>query len=193
MSKLFSACYALCQWGRQVTIPPSYLDIGMGGHFEGFGESERENVCLCSAVHFWSIYGQNLFWINMKKALLILALAFMSFGCASITRGTDETFVIQTLPAGASARLSNGLFCTTPCSLIVSRKGSFTVTLEKEGYEAVMTSVVSKRDGAGTAGMAGNLVVGGIIGMGVDAATGAMNSHVPNPLVVTLVELDEDE
>ena len=21
----------------QVTIPPSYLDIGMGGHFEGFG------------------------------------------------------------------------------------------------------------------------------------------------------------
>ena len=53
--------------------------------------------------------------------------------------------------------------------------------------------VEGRPDGAGTAGMAGNLVVGGIIGMGVDAATGAMNSHVPNPLVVTLVELDEDE
>ena len=25
---------------RQVTIPPSYLDIGMGGHFEGFGGCE---------------------------------------------------------------------------------------------------------------------------------------------------------
>ena len=24
----------------QVTIPPSYLDIGMGGHFKGFGGCE---------------------------------------------------------------------------------------------------------------------------------------------------------
>ena len=26
--------------GRQVTIPPSYLDTGMGGHFKGFGGCE---------------------------------------------------------------------------------------------------------------------------------------------------------
>ena len=34
--------------------------------------------------------------------------------------------------------------------------------------------------------MAGNVLVGGLIGAGIDAGTGAMHSHKPNPLVVTL-------
>ena len=115
-----------------------------------------------------------------------LILAFLVTGCASITRGTNEIFSIQTIPAGVSARLSNGFYCTTPCSMVIPRKGNFTVTLEKEGYESVTTNVLSTRDGAGTTGMAGNLVSGGIVGIGVDAVTGAMNSHKPNPLVVTM-------
>ena len=40
MSNFSLSCHVLCQWGRQVTIPPSYLDIGMGGHFKGFGGCE---------------------------------------------------------------------------------------------------------------------------------------------------------
>ena len=39
--------------------------------------------------------------------------------------------------------------------------------------------------------MAGNLFVGGIIGAGIDAGTGAMHSHRPNPLVVELKLLDD--
>jgi hypothetical protein len=35
--------------------------------------------------------------------------------------------------------------------------------------------------------MAGNVVFGGIIGAGVDAATGATKQLKPNPVVVTLV------
>jgi hypothetical protein len=35
-------------------------------------------------------------------------------------------------------------------------------------------------------GVAGNVLVGGIIGLGVDAATGASQDLVPNPLKVTL-------
>ena len=129
----------------------------------------------------------------MKLFTIFAISIFMLSGCASISRGTTETFSIQTLPAGVSARLSNGLACTTPCTLTVKRKGTFTVTLEKAGYETVMTSVVSSRDGAGTAGMAGNLIVGGIVGIGVDAATGAMNSHTPNPLVVTMVKMSDED
>lgn len=115
-----------------------------------------------------------------------LILAFLVTGCASITRGTNEIFSIQTIPPGVSARLSNGFYCTTPCSVVIPRKGNFTVTLEKERYESVTINVLSTRDGAGTTGMAGNLVSGGIVGIGVDAVTGAMNSHKPNPLVVTM-------
>jgi hypothetical protein len=40
--------------------------------------------------------------------------------------------------------------------------------------------------GGGAAGMAGNVFVGGIIGAGIDAGTGAMYEHKPNPLMVIL-------
>ena len=119
-----------------------------------------------------------------------LALVVLASGCATITRGTTEAFVIETKPTGAEAKLSNGLYCTTPCSLKVKRKGDFVVTLAKSGYETVTATITSSVDSGGAAGMAGNVILGGIIGAGVDAGTGAMHSHKPNPLVVELVPID---
>ncbi|MBT3626197.1 MAG: PEGA domain-containing protein [Gammaproteobacteria bacterium] len=107
-------------------------------------------------------------------------------GCASITRGTSESFVIETVPAGANVTLSTGLTCTSPCSLKVKRRGDFVVTIKKDGYETITSTVTSSIDGGGGAAMAGNVLLGGIIGAGIDAGTGAMHSHRPNPLVVTL-------
>ena len=43
--------------------------------------------------------------------------------------------------------------------------------------------------GAGAAGMAGNIVLGGLIGAAVDAGTGATKQLKPNPVKVTLVPL----
>ena len=40
--------------------------------------------------------------------------------------------------------------------------------------------------GSGVAGFAGNVLIGGVIGMGADAYTGATLEHVPNPVFVTL-------
>ena len=119
-----------------------------------------------------------------------LALVVLASGCATITRGTTEAFVIETQPVGAEAKLSNGLYCTTPCSLKVKRRGDFVVTLTKDGYETATASITSSVDSGGAAGMAGNVVLGGIIGAGVDAGTGAMHSHKPNPLVVELVPIE---
>lgn len=125
--------------------------------------------------------------------LVALILGFLNAGCATITRGTNEAFVIETTPPGAEATLSIGLTCTTPCSLRVPRRGDFVVTLEREGYETVQSTIVSSIDGGGGTAMAGNVILGGIIGAGVDASTGAMNSHKPNPLVVELVAIRPDD
>jgi hypothetical protein len=38
----------------------------------------------------------------------------------------------------------------------------------------------------GAAGFAGNVLAGGLVGMGVDAVTGAAQDHKPNPVIVTL-------
>ena len=121
---------------------------------------------------------------------LILAVMLVQ-SCASITRGSTESFVIKTKPPGATAKLSNGLSCDTPCSLKLKRRGDFLVTLSRDGYEKVTATVTSSVDGAGSAGMAGNILLGGIIGMGVDAGTGAMHSHQPNPLEVEMVPLKQ--
>lgn len=128
----------------------------------------------------------------MKITMILIALALLS-GCATITRGTTDAFVIESTPAGAAAHLSTGMTCTTPCTLELKRKTAFTVEITKEGYETVNANIVSTVDGAGGAGMAGNVIFGGLIGVVVDGNSGAMKSHKPNPLVVTLVKVGKEE
>ena len=81
--------------------------------------------------------------------------------------------------------------CTTPCTLELSRKWSYRVLFEKEGYEVLETFISPQLSGAGATGLAGNILIGGLIGVGVDASTGAMNDLKPNPLSVTLLAISE--
>lgn len=125
----------------------------------------------------------------MKSVFAAVVAMLFATGCASITRGSTELFVIETTPSNTKVTLSNGMYCTTPCSLKVPRRGDFVVTMERPGYETVRMTIESSIDGEGTAGMAGNVLFGGVIGAGIDAGTGAMHSHQPNPLIVTLVPI----
>jgi hypothetical protein len=53
--------------------------------------------------------------------------------------------------------------------------------------------VATKFAGAGAAGLAGNVLVGGVVGMGVDVATGATLEHFPNPVAANLVPVAKPE
>lgn len=119
----------------------------------------------------------------------ILFLTVLATGCASITRGTTDAFATQSTPSGATVSLSNGLTCVTPCAMELPRKHGFSVTFTLDGYKTLTTNVVPRQAGAGSAGMAGNIIFGGLIGAAVDAGSGAMKDLYPNPLVVTLVPL----
>lgn len=117
-------------------------------------------------------------------AVLALALA----GCASVTRGTSETVMVYVSPAGAQIATSVGLTCnTSPCSLQVSRKQEFSVTVSKDGYKTETVHVGTKVAPGGVAGMAGNVLIGGVIGVGVDTVSGATLDHYPNPVLVELI------
>ena len=144
------------------------------------------------------------------KLLPILVLLAMTTGCASITRGTSDALVVNSNPSQALVKIvrTNGEFTKkeiknnsfqenkgegpivgkTPASFSLARKGEYKVTIEKEGYEIAEILVSNKVSGAGGAGMAGNLLFGGIIGAGVDAGTGAMKDLTPNPIDVTLIK-----
>ncbi|MFT3727703.1 MAG: PEGA domain-containing protein [Terricaulis sp.] len=123
----------------------------------------------------------------MKLKMIALALCVGAASCATITRGTHEDFVVESTPSGASVQTSNGFQCaSTPCTFRMERKSGFTVTVTKDGYQPATFTVLSSMSGGGGAGFAGNVLAGGLIGMGVDATSGAMNDLKPNPLHVDL-------
>jgi hypothetical protein len=95
-------------------------------------------------------------------------------------------------PPGATAELSgldNPTACVTPCVVVAKRSADITVTINKEGYEPQVIPLTKEIPGTGAAGFAGNVLVGGLVGMGVDAYTGAAQDHKPNPVNVTLQPL----
>jgi hypothetical protein len=123
----------------------------------------------------------------MMKLRSILAAGLLLGGCATITRGTAQEFTVESTPPGASVSTSNGFQCAaTPCTFRMPRKEGFTVRLEREGYLAAEATVTSDMSSGGATGLAGNILVGGLIGVGVDATSGALNDLTPNPLQVTL-------
>ena len=67
------------------------------------------------------------------------------------------------------------------------------MVFSKAGYITQEVSVRTQIAGSGAAGFAGNVVLGGVIGMGVDAASGATLEHCPNPIGVTLRRVGSKE
>jgi hypothetical protein len=120
------------------------------------------------------------------RIVLVLGATLVIGGCATITRGTNSNVGFDSQPSGAEVRLSNGLGCVTPCSLVVKRNEEFIASFTKGGYVGQQVEVKTKVAGDGAAGFAGNIIAGGVIGMGVDVATGGALEHTPNPVVVAL-------
>jgi hypothetical protein len=126
----------------------------------------------------------------MRISLLAILAGSLSLGaCATVTRGTTEQITFDSEPP-AAMRTSTGLTCpTTPCTLQVDRKSEFVATFSKDGYESQDIMVQTRVAGSGAAGFAGNVLIGGLVGMGVDAATGATLEHFPNPVNASLAPL----
>lgn len=117
---------------------------------------------------------------------LVGSVAILS-GCATVTRGSNDVLEIRTTPSGAQVQTSNGFSCSsTPCVLRMPRRSEFVVTLTREGCRSTQVNVTHRTANSGAAGVAGNVLVGGLIGLGADAATGASQDLVPNPVDVTL-------
>ena len=117
----------------------------------------------------------------------LLALA----ACATIVEGTDQTLSIQSVPSGAACELERsgsqiGVVDPTPGTVRVEKsKEDITVRCFKEGYEPGVAVLSSSFEGM----TAGNVIFGGIVGLAVDAGSGAMHDY---PTAVT-VRLEPEE
>lgn len=115
-------------------------------------------------------------FLRAFAAVVLLGTALS--GCASIVKGSSEDIALNTAPAdGASCSLKNGLgewSATTPAKVTVKRsKTDIDVRCTKEGYKDGSTVVASGFQ----PWTLGNLLIGGIIGIGIDWGTGAINDY----------------
>src|SRR6266536_95432 len=128
----------------------------------------------------------------MKPSYLLSLPLFFFTSCATITRGNHDKLSVLSEPSGANVTLSSGEKGVTPTKFVKSRWDNFMVTVSKPGYIPQSVKVESKVSATGGTAMAGNVVVGGLIGIAVDAVSGAYNSLYPNPVSVHLVAAEEN-
>ena len=121
------------------------------------------------------------------RALALVGVALSLPACATVTRGSSPHCTVRSTPPGAQATTPHGFECqATPCTFRMPRKDAFRITVSKDGYVSQTHDITSSVSGAGGTAMAGNILVGGLIGGAIDATSGAMNDLKPNPLIVTL-------
>ena len=114
--------------------------------------------------------------------------AFCAAGCATVTSGSSQTLTIETDPPAAACTLTRadqliGVVNPTPGSISIEKsKKDISVTCKKDGYRDETAMLGSKFAGA----TLGNILLGGLIGIGVDAMSGATSKY-PTSLSIQLM------
>ena len=118
----------------------------------------------------------------MKYKVLFGMIAAINLGaCSTIVNGTNQSIAFSTGQVeGADCNLTGGSnhavskSFTSPAEVEVPRSGkSLTLACSKSGYQSAERQVDSKIE----ATTGGNLLLGGFVGAGVDAATGAVYKY----------------
>jgi len=121
----------------------------------------------------------------MRRGFFVLCLSLIG-GCATITKGTTQSISISAPgAAGASCILSSSAMAAksivTPAVLTVEKtQQNIAVHCTKECFQEGSAVITSFTEGM----TAGNIIAGGVIGLGVDAATGAMNHYADDTVIV---------
>jgi len=108
----------------------------------------------------------------------VAALGVAVSGCASVIKGTTQSVAITTPPTtGARCILSskegNWEVMSPGVAKVSKSKEDIQVTCTKVGWQNATATIPSNFQGW----TLGNLILGGVIGVGVDAATGAINEY----------------
>jgi hypothetical protein len=117
----------------------------------------------------------------------VAALGLAMSGCASNIKGSTQSIAISTPPTtGATCVLSSkeGNWEVVSPGIaqgVRKTKDDAQITCSKEGWQTATATIPSDFQGW----TIGNVIAGGLIGVGVDAATGAINEY-PNSFQVPM-------
>src|SRR6266446_4369502 len=119
------------------------------------------------------------FDIPRAACVLLVASTAMAGGCATIVKGSTQDISVSTDPAGAACELktagkSLGSVSPTPGTLQVKKGGGdIEVVCKKAGYAEASGIVSSSLQGW----TFGNILLGGVIGVVIDAGSGAIREY----------------
>lgn len=116
--------------------------------------------------------------VLLARVALGLALGTALSGCATVVEGTKEKVTVRTVPpADANCLLRNRegqWHASAPGTVKVDRSSSpLQIDCEAPGYGPGHATAQAHFNGV----TLGNVVLGGLVGIGIDAATGADHSY----------------
>ncbi len=121
-----------------------------------------------------------------KKDIVLpvfLTLCIFLSSCATIINGSKQTIGISSSPSEASVTINGEDFGKTPVNAELARKENQIIKIELEGYLPYETTLTRKVD----AWIAGNILFGGLIGLGIDAISGGMYKLTPQQVQAELL------
>jgi len=126
----------------------------------------------------------------MNRSLngLLALLVVLTSGCATLTKGTSQAVTVDTDPSGATCTLTRdakpvAIVNPTPGSVPVEKAhGTIAIACKKQGYLEAAGNLASEFQ----AMTFGNILFGGLVGVVVDAASGAMHQY-PDMVTITLI------
>ncbi len=128
--------------------------------------------------------------MSMRSAnvsIVIASLLIGLSGCASIVDGRSEQLLVNTSPDGATCTFVRnnepiGSLGPTPNSILIEKtKHDIVIKCNKPGYDEATFINKSGED----SWVYGNIAIGGLIGWGIDSATGSDN-YYETPINITL-------
>jgi hypothetical protein len=116
---------------------------------------------------------------------MLLASVFIFSGCATIVHGSRQSISFASVPGGAKIFIDKKEVGQTPKIISLRRNGKlngqkagkkfYDVKLELDGFLPYEMKIIRKGDGW----VAGNLLFGGLIGLFIDLADGAVYKLTP--------------
>ena len=121
-------------------------------------------------------------WILVAGLLGGAVVALVVVGCASIFHGKMQPVSFSSTPPGAGVSLNGKDMGKTPLTVQLLRRDEQQVKIELPGYQPFEMRLTKGIDGW----FWGNLLLGGVIGMVIDASTGSMYRLSPGEIEATL-------
>jgi len=124
--------------------------------------------------------------MKYSKIISVMLILLVTSSCCSIMLSPQQEVGIASNPSGAKVIIDGQEVGNTPLTTSLARKNNHNVKIELDGFMPYELHLTKKTSGW----VFGNIIFGGIIGLVVDLATGALYVLTPEDIQANLIKSD---